>query len=89
MTFERVADAAGASKTTLYKWWPSAGALAAEAYFRRVEPRLSFPDTGDIESDLKSQLHAFVELITERGGGGVIAELVGASQGDAALGRAV
>lgn len=89
VTFERVADAAGASKTTLYKWWPSAGALAAEAYFRRVEPALSFPDTGDIEADLKSQLHAFVELITERGGGGVIAELIGASQGDAALSAAL
>jgi AcrR family transcriptional regulator len=89
VTFERIAAAAGSSKTTLYKWWPSAGALAAEAYFRRVEPALSFPDTGDIERDLKSQLHAFVELITRGGGGDVIAELVGASQGDAALSAAL
>ena len=89
VTFERVAATAGASKTTLYKWWPSAGALAAEAYFRRVEPALGFADTGDIERDLKAQLHAFVELITRGGGGSVIAELVGASQGDAALSAAL
>lgn len=29
VTFERVATEAGCSKTTLYKWWPSPGALAA------------------------------------------------------------
>ena len=30
-TFERVATLSGASKVTLYKWWPSKGALALEA----------------------------------------------------------
>lgn len=88
VTFERVAATAGASKTTLYKWWPSAGALAAEAYFSRVETALGFSDTGDIERDLKTQLHAFVILITRGGGGEVVAELVGAAQSDAALSAA-
>lgn len=30
VTFDKVAAFAGSSKTTLYKWWPSVGALAAE-----------------------------------------------------------
>lgn len=88
VTFDRVAARAGASKTTLYKWWPSAGALAAEAYFNRVEHTLEFPDTGDIAADLRTQLRAFVHLMTREGAGPVIAELVGAAQTDPALRQA-
>ena len=73
VTFERVAATAGSSKTTLYKWWPSAGALAAEAFFARSEATLHFPDTGDIRDDLRTQLRAFVELLTAGGAGRPIA----------------
>ena len=38
VTFDKVATRAGVSKMTLYKWWPSPGALAFEAYFTAVEP---------------------------------------------------
>jgi AcrR family transcriptional regulator len=85
VTFERVATAAGSSRMTLYKWWPSPGALAAEAYFDRVESTLDFPDSGDIEADLRHQLRAFVHLIQEEGAGRVIAQLIGAAQTDPAL----
>jgi len=85
VTFERVAAAAGSSRMTLYKWWPSPGSLAAEAYFARVETALDFPDSGDIAADLRHQLRAFVRLLAEEGAGRVIAQLIGASQSDAAL----
>ncbi len=82
VTFDKVSVLAGSSKTTLYKWWPSAGALAAEAYFTRVEHTLEFPDTGAIAADLRSQLRSFVRLMTEEGASTVIAELIGAAQTD-------
>ncbi len=85
LTFDKVAQRAGVSKMTLYKWWPSPGALAFEAYFTAVEHRLAFDDTGDIERDLRSQLHAFVRLLTAGDGGPVIAALVGAAQSDSDL----
>lgn len=88
VTFERVAALAGSSKTTLYKWWPSAGALAAEAFFVQSESELNFPDTGDIKSDLTTQLCAFVDLLTTGGAGAPIAGLVGAAQADPDLARA-
>ncbi len=88
VTFERVAAAAGSSKMTLYKWWPSAGALAAEAYFARSEQVLEFPDTGDIRADLSTQLTAFVRLLTQEGAGPVIAGLIGAAQTDPDLSAA-
>jgi AcrR family transcriptional regulator len=82
VTFDQVAAAAGSSKMTLYKWWPSAGALAAEAYFARSRQVLEFPDTGDIRADLTAQLVAFVRLLTVEGAGPIIAELIGRAQTD-------
>ena len=89
VTFDRVAARAGASKTTIYKWWPTPGALAAEAYFVTSESELEFPDTGDIATDIRAQLRAFVQLLTAGGSGKVIAELIGAAQTDPNLAAAV
>jgi AcrR family transcriptional regulator len=88
ITYEKVAARAGTSKMTLYKWWPSPGALAFEAYSVAVEDTLAFADTGDIERDLRSQLHAFVHLLTGERAGPVIAELIGAAQSDPDLAAA-
>ncbi len=84
-TIEKVANRSGASKVTIYKWWPSKGALALDGYFHRVEPGLAFPDTGDIEADLRAQLHAFLRVIRDSPSGRVIAELIGQAQSDPEL----
>ncbi|SDK58605.1 transcriptional regulator, TetR family [Glycomyces sambucus] len=88
LTFQRVADESGASKMTLYKWWPSPGALAAEAYFAQSAPVLSFHDTGDLRADLTAQLESFVRWLTEEGAAKPVAELVGTAQTDPDLARA-
>jgi AcrR family transcriptional regulator len=84
-TIEKVANRSGASKMTIYKWWPSKGALALDGYFHKVEPQLTFPDTGDIEEDLRAQLHAFLRVIRDSAAGRVIAELIGQAQSDPEL----
>jgi AcrR family transcriptional regulator len=85
VSFERVARESGVSKTTLYKWWPSAGSLALDGYFHAVEATLAFPDTGDIRADLATQLHQFAELLTETRAGRLLAQLIGQSQTDLPL----
>jgi AcrR family transcriptional regulator len=87
-TFEKVAARAGVSKMTLYRWWPSPGALALDAYFAAVEDTLAFPDTGDLERDLREQLHAFVGLLCGTRAGRTIRALIAAAQSDAALAAA-
>lgn len=82
VTPERVARKAGCSKTTLYKWWPSMGALAAAAYLQQVERPLAFVDTGNIEQDIKTQLYAFADFMNDKSTGHVIAELIGAAAAD-------
>jgi AcrR family transcriptional regulator len=88
LTFERVARLAGVSKTTLYKWWPSTGALALDGYFHAVEQTLAFPDTGDIRADLTDQLRAFATVMTQTPGGRVLTELIGRAQTDPDLAAA-
>jgi AcrR family transcriptional regulator len=88
LTFDRIAREAGASRTTLHKWWPSPGALAAEAYFARSRPVLDFPDTGDLRADLVTQLGAFVRWLKDEGAQRPVSELVGAAQLDPGLARA-
>src|SRR4029079_9411266 len=81
-TIDKVAARSGASKMTIYKWWPSKGALALDGYFHRVENQLEFPDTRDIEHELRAQLHAFRAVVRNSPAGSVIAELIGQAQSD-------
>jgi AcrR family transcriptional regulator len=84
-TIEKVANLSGASKMTIYKWWPSKGALALDGYFHKVAPELAFADTGDIEADLRAQLHTFVRVIRDTPASRVIGELIGQAQSDPEL----
>jgi AcrR family transcriptional regulator len=88
VTFDRVAAEAGSSRMTLYKWWPSPGALAAEAYFTESEAALSFHDTGDIRADLIAQLEAFVRWLLDDGAAAPVSQLIGAAQADPDVARA-
>ncbi|MGV9536619.1 TetR/AcrR family transcriptional regulator C-terminal ligand-binding domain-containing protein [Streptosporangium sandarakinum] len=81
LTFERVARLAGVSKTTLYKWWPSRGALALDGYFHAVQNTLAFDDTTSVREDLRRQLHSFAEVMATPGGR-ALRQLIGQSQTD-------
>jgi AcrR family transcriptional regulator len=87
-TIEKVAARAGASRMTIYKWWPSKGALALDGYFTVVAPTLAFADTGDIVADLTNQLVAFVHLVRDTTAGRVISQLIGQAQTDPELAAA-
>ncbi len=83
-TIEAVAARAKVSKVTIYKWWPSRGALAIDAYFHRYRETIVFEESGDVATDLLGQLEALI--IAFRGPAGrLMAELIGQSQTDAAL----
>ena len=87
-TIERVAALAGASKMTIYKWWPTMGVLALEGYAASVDDILAVPDTGDIEADLAAHLTTFVRLLRDTAAGRVTAELLGTAQTDPELATA-
>lgn len=62
MSIEGIATAAGAGKQTIYRWWPSKAAVVLDVWAPEVEPRVRFPDTGDLAADLKTQIRTIIDL---------------------------
>jgi AcrR family transcriptional regulator len=83
-SIEAVAARAGVSKVTIYKWWPSRGSVAVDAFFHRYRQTSTFADTGDLAADLTGQIRLLVTAFRGRAGS-IMAELIGQAQSDPAL----
>lgn len=59
LSIEAIAARAGVGKQTIYRWWPSKGAVLFEAILAMSEPA-GLPDTGDLAADLRAVLRATV-----------------------------
>lgn len=86
-TIEGVAARAGASKVTIYKWWPSKGSLALDGFFFAVTDSISFPSTSSPRADVEAQLSSVILAFTTTASGRAIVELIGAAQEDPDLKR--
>ncbi|MGW6460206.1 TetR/AcrR family transcriptional regulator [Streptomyces sp. NPDC055078] len=69
-TIEGIAARAGVGKQTIYRWWPSKGAVLLEAYLDLAEQASGdaerrIPDTGDLEADLTLVLRAAVDELND------------------------
>ncbi|MFF2959292.1 TetR/AcrR family transcriptional regulator [Streptomyces sp. NPDC057963] len=64
VAIETIAARAGVGKQTIYRWWPSKGAVIFDAFLALSEGAegqgAALPDTGDIEADLKTVMRATV-----------------------------
>ncbi|MFB7503227.1 TetR/AcrR family transcriptional regulator [Streptomyces broussonetiae] len=54
VSVETIARAAGVGKQTLYRWWPSKGAVLLEALTDRAAQDVPAPDTGSVREDLRA-----------------------------------
>src|SRR5215217_7174745 len=63
LAVEAIAARAGVGKQTIYRWWPDKGAVVLDAYLALVQAGedLTFPDSGDLEADLRLVLRSTVE----------------------------
>ncbi|WP_198653602.1 TetR/AcrR family transcriptional regulator [Actinocorallia populi] len=64
VTVEGIAARAGVSKKTIYRWWPSKGAVVLEAIDDAALQATDFPNTGDLAADLHRQLTGTLGLFT-------------------------
>ncbi|WP_371516414.1 TetR/AcrR family transcriptional regulator [Kitasatospora sp. NBC_01300] len=56
VTIDAIARTAGVGKQTVYRWWPSKGAVLLDALTDRADQDVPGPDTGTLRTDL----HAFI-----------------------------
>ncbi len=88
VSIEAIARRAGVGKQTIYRWWPSKGAVALEALDDSLATVVDFPDTGDIVADLRTQMVGVTQLLGSTAVGPVYQGLLAAAQSDPALSRA-
>jgi AcrR family transcriptional regulator len=85
LTIEGVAARAGVGKQTIYRWWPSKGAVAIEALLDEIHVAIEFPDTGHFDRDLGSLLASVAELLAAPETGPPLTALLADTQHDYAL----
>ena len=81
ITADAIAERAGASKATIYRWWPNKDAVLVEALRETVAQEFPFPDTGDLREDIRQQLLNFMKLLSGRRGR-IFTAFVAAAQSD-------
>ncbi|MGN6111338.1 MAG: TetR/AcrR family transcriptional regulator [Kofleriaceae bacterium] len=68
LTIEGIAARAGVGKQTIYRWWPSKGAVVFEAFLALdgdTGRAMALPDTGHLERDLRLVLRATVNELRD------------------------
>ncbi len=81
ITADAIAERAGASKATIYRWWQNKAAVLIEALRERVAKESPFPQTGDLKQDIHRQLQNFIALLTGRHGR-IFKAFIAAAQSD-------
>jgi len=65
VSVDAIAQGAGVSKQTIYRWWPSKGAVLLEALLDRAQVLAPTPDTGDLEADMRLFLTETFESVAD------------------------
>jgi len=88
-TMEAIAARAGVGKATIYKWWPSRGAVALDGFLDKVAGTLAIPENLTTPEALTWQLDALVTLFRDTTAGPLMRALVAAAQSDPDIARSL
>jgi AcrR family transcriptional regulator len=83
ISMDAIAQRAGTSKATIYRWWQSKELLALDALFSEWEPeQADAHDTGSLAGDLLALIAPWAHRLAKRPYGRVIAALVTKARND-------
>ena len=82
ITIDAIAEAAGVGRQTIYRWWPTKGAVVAEAMARGARAIVPARDTGSFSGDLVSFLTDSFAGLQDPGTRRVLRQLVSAAVHD-------
>ena len=82
VSMDAVAERAGVSKATIYRWWPSKEMLALDALLDWAAAAAPPRDTGSLRGDVLALIRPWVREIRRKAFGPVIAAFVNEAQAD-------
>jgi AcrR family transcriptional regulator len=83
ISMDAVAERAGTSKATIYRWWRSKELLALDVLFSEWQPpEGEWPDTGTLAGDLAALMRPWTRQLGEKPYGRVVAALISRAQDD-------
>lgn len=88
-TMEAIAARAGVGKATLYKWWPSRGAVALEGFMLRAADSWTLPEGVGAAEALRVLAVAAVRLFTATPAGPLMRALAADAQSDPEIAQAL
>jgi hypothetical protein len=65
----------------VYRWWPNKGALIADAFASETRPKLRFPDTGCVDTDMTRQMQQLIKVFRSPRGR-IVSAILAAGQSD-------
>ena len=86
---DAIAARAGVSRTTVYKWWPSAAAVLLEGLLDRTHGTIESPASATTSEALHAYLARLVVLVRDTPAGALLTGLIAASVADPGVGRAL
>ena len=81
VTAEAIAERAGVSKATIYKWWPNKNRVALDAFLSQMEEQVPIPNTGSVVRDFTEQVVESTRFYTSRYGR-MLAQFLAEGQSD-------
>jgi AcrR family transcriptional regulator len=87
LTIEAIAAEAGVGRQTIYRWWPSKGAVLADALIRHARVVVPERDTGTFAGDLAAFLTDSFAGLAEQGYSARLRQIVAAAQQDEHVAR--
>lgn len=85
LSVEGIAERAGVSKQTIYRWWPSRGAVLLEALEREATDVAIYPDTDDLLADVRTTIIQVARFHANPNLGPLLAALIAEAQQDPSM----
>ena len=89
LTIEAIAAEAGVGRQTIYRWWPSKGAVLADALIRYAQVVVPERDTGTFAGDLAAFLTDSFAGLAEQGYAARLRQIVAVAQQDEHVARSL
>ena len=88
MTVEAIAERAGVSKATVYRWWPNKAAVVMDGFLSTVSSEVPIPHTDCAQDDIRLHMRRLIKAL---GGkmGRTVAALIAEGQADPELTEAL